>query len=104
VSSVSIQRYLAHAGKMPIRHLTEMDSGEIVAPGSPETLPGVHERRSAVDHFALAAESVTDAVQRLTAHKIPYPLTEVPSVGELHIFCRDPRGTGVELIFPLGNE
>ena len=73
----------------------------VVAPGSPNSLPDVRERRSAIDHVALAADDVNEAVRRLTDHGVPYTLTEVPAVGEIQIFCRDPSGNGVELIFSM---
>lgn len=88
-----------YAGDIPILHLTQMNSGETVPPGSSDSLPPVPERRSALDHIALAAEGVNDAVQRLTAHKVPFTMTEVPSAGTIQIFCRDPSGNGLELIF-----
>jgi hypothetical protein len=39
--------------------------------------------------------------QRLERHNVEYRLTEVPAVGEIQLFLRDPCGVGVELIFPL---
>ena len=90
-----------YAGQSPVLHLTQMNSGEVAAPGSPNSLPDVHERRSAIDHVALAADDIDEAVRRLNDHGVPYTLTEVPAVGEIQIFCRDPSGNGVELIFPM---
>jgi catechol 2,3-dioxygenase-like lactoylglutathione lyase family enzyme len=90
-----------YAGENPLVHLTEMHSGEVVAPGSPQTLPEVAERRNAMDHIALAATDLESAVQRLKANRVPFTLTKVPAVGEIQIFCRDPSGNGIELIFAL---
>ena len=90
-----------YAGQLPVLHLTQMNSGEVAAPGSPNSLPDVHKRYSAIDHIALAADDVDETVRRLTDHSVPYTLTEVPAVGEIQIFCRDPSGNGVELIFPM---
>jgi catechol 2,3-dioxygenase-like lactoylglutathione lyase family enzyme len=90
-----------YAGQLPVLHLTQMNSGEVAAPGSPNSLPDVRERRSAIDHVALAAADVNEAARRLTDHGVPYTLTKVPAVGEIQIFCRDPSGNGVELIFPM---
>jgi len=89
-----------YAAEIPLVHLTQMHSGEAVAPGAPQTLPDVPARYTAIDHVALAATDLEGAVQRLAANGIPYTLTEVPAVGEIQIFCRDPSGNGIELIFP----
>jgi catechol 2,3-dioxygenase-like lactoylglutathione lyase family enzyme len=91
-----------YAGESPLVHLTRMHSGEVVPPGSPQALPEVSERRAAMDHIALAATDLESAVQRLNANQVPFTLTEVPAVGEIQIFCRDPSGNGIELIFALG--
>jgi catechol-2,3-dioxygenase len=88
-----------YAGKNPLVHLTQMHSGEVGAPGSPQSLPDVAERRTAMDHIALAATDLESAVQRLNANRVPFTLTEVPAVGEIQVFCRDPSGNGIELIF-----
>jgi catechol 2,3-dioxygenase-like lactoylglutathione lyase family enzyme len=53
-----------YAGQLPVLHLTQMNSGEISAPGSPNSLPDVLERRSAIDHVALAADGVMDLTSR----------------------------------------
>jgi catechol 2,3-dioxygenase-like lactoylglutathione lyase family enzyme len=39
-----------YAGQLPVLHLTQMNSGEVAAPGSPNSLPDARERRSAIDH------------------------------------------------------
>jgi catechol 2,3-dioxygenase-like lactoylglutathione lyase family enzyme len=78
-----------------------MNSGELVAPGSPQSLPEVEARRSAIDHIALASEDLNGAVRRLASHGVPYTRTEVPAVGEIQLFFRDPSGNGIELIFPM---
>ncbi|MEJ0005952.1 MAG: VOC family protein [Steroidobacteraceae bacterium] len=90
-----------YAAKIPLVHLTQMHSGEVVAPGSPQTLPEVSARSTAIDHIALASTDLDRAIERLASHGVPYTLTEVPAVGEVQIFCRDPSGNGIELIFPM---
>lgn len=91
-----------YAVNTPLLHLTQMHSGEVVAPGSPQSLPEVQARYSAIDHIALASTDLDGALQRLTANGVAYTLTEVPAVGEIQVFCRDPSGNGIELIFPMG--
>ena len=90
-----------YAGETPLIHLTQMHSGEVVAPGSPESLPDVRERRSAIDHIALASEDLNGAERRLTSHGVSYTRTEVPASGEVQLFFRDPSGNGIELIFAM---
>lgn len=68
-----------YAGETPLIHLTQMHSGEVVAPGSPQSLPEVHARRSAIDHIALAAGDPNAAARRLTSHGVPYTRTEAPA-------------------------
>ena len=91
-----------YAGKIPLLHVTQIDSGEVVAPGSPRLLPEVEARRSAIDHIALASGDLDGAVRRLASHGVPYTRTEVPATGEIQLLFRDPSGNGIELIFPMG--
>jgi len=91
-----------YAGKTPLIHLTEMHSGEIVAPGSPASLPEVAARSSAIDHIALASDDLDGAERRLSRHGVAYTRTEVPATAEIQLLFRDPSGNGVELIFPMG--
>lgn len=65
-------------------------------------MPEVQARYSAIDHIALASTDLDGALQRLIANGVAYTLTEVPAVGEIQVFCRDPSGNGIELIFPMG--
>jgi catechol 2,3-dioxygenase-like lactoylglutathione lyase family enzyme len=89
-----------YAGSTAILHLTQMNSGETVAPGSPSALPEAREaRRSAFDHIALACTGLDDYLVRLDRHGIEYTRTEVPSRGQVQLFFRDPSGVAVELIF-----
>ncbi len=90
-----------YAAGVPLLHITQMQSGEVVSPDSPATLPAVRERRSAFDHIALACDDFEATVRRLDAHRVRYTLTQVPLTGETQLFCTDPGGVGVELIFPL---
>ena len=89
-----------YTGSTPILHLTQLNSGETVAPGSPSALPESLENRcSAFDHIALACTDLDDFLVRLNRLGIEYTRTEVPSIGEVQLFFRDPSGVGVELIF-----
>ena len=89
-----------YAGSIAIIHLTQMNSGETVAPGSPSALPESLEKRcSAFDHIALACTDLDDTLRRLNSHGVQYTRTEVPSIGEVQLFFRDPSGVAVELIF-----
>jgi catechol 2,3-dioxygenase-like lactoylglutathione lyase family enzyme len=88
-----------YAGATPILHLTQMHSGETVAPGSPTELPESRaDRRSAFDHIALACTEPDDYLARLERHGIEYTRTEVPLTGDTQLFFRDPSGVAVELI------
>jgi catechol 2,3-dioxygenase-like lactoylglutathione lyase family enzyme len=89
-----------YAGSNPILHLTQMNSGETVAPGSPGALPESRENRcSAFDHIALACSDLDESLARLIRHGIQYSRSEVPSIGQVQLFFRDPSGVAVELIF-----
>jgi catechol 2,3-dioxygenase-like lactoylglutathione lyase family enzyme len=56
-----------YAGDEPLLHLTQMNTGETVAPGAPTALPAVRERISALDHIALACENPGTARRRVRA-------------------------------------
>ncbi len=91
-----------YAGDEPILHLTQMNSGEIVAPGAPSDLPVlVADRRSALDHIALACDDLAAMRERLERHRVDFRLTEVSIAGEIQLFIRDPCGVAIELVFPL---
>lgn len=91
-----------YAGDRPLLHLTQMSSGETVSPGSPTSLPAaVCERFSALDHIAMACDDRAAMEERLRNHRVGYRITEVPETGEVQLLLRDPRGVGIELIFPL---
>lgn len=91
-----------YAGDQPVLHLTQTDSGEIVPPGTPDGLPAsVAERRSALDHIALACDGLAVMREHLDRHNVDYRVTEVPATEEVQLFLRDPSGIGIELIFPL---
>jgi catechol 2,3-dioxygenase-like lactoylglutathione lyase family enzyme len=89
-----------YAAETPLLHINQMQSGEAAAPDCPVTLPAVPDRRSAFDHIALACDDFDATVRRLDTHHIRYTLTEVPLTGQRQLFCTDPSGVGVELIFP----
>ena len=89
-----------YAGSTPILHLTHMNTGETAAPGSPNALPDSLETRcSAFDHIALACTDLDESLARLDRGGIRYTRTEVPAVGQVQLFFRDPSGVAVELIF-----
>jgi catechol 2,3-dioxygenase-like lactoylglutathione lyase family enzyme len=91
-----------YAGDRPVLHLTQMNSGEIVPPGAPSSLPAsARERRSALDHIALGCGDLDLMRERLERLQVEYRMTEVPETGEVQLFLRDPCGIGIELIFPL---
>ena len=90
-----------YADGVPLLHLTQMNSGEVVSPGAPEHLPTIAERFSSVDHIALAANNLQATLQRLRECNVLFTQAEVPAVGEVQLFFRDPSGNGIELIFKM---
>jgi hypothetical protein len=84
-------------------HLTEMNTGEVVAPGAPMSLPALSQRSSSVDHIALNCKSLDLMLTRLEQFQVPFTRTEVPAVNEIQLFLRDPTGNGIELIFAVEN-
>jgi catechol 2,3-dioxygenase-like lactoylglutathione lyase family enzyme len=91
-----------YAGSRPILHLTQMNTGETVAPGSPQGLPDSREQRcSAFDHIALECDDLDGSLARLHSHGIQYVRTEVPILCEVQLFFRDPSGVGIELIHTM---
>ena len=99
VVGLSVGTWL-YAGSTPILHLTQMNTGETAAPGSPNALPDSLETRcSAFDHIALACTDLDESLARLDRGGIRYTRTEVPAVGQVQLFFRDPSGVAVELIF-----
>lgn len=90
-----------YAGGQPVLHLTQMNSGELRPPGLSHPLPeSLDERRSALDHIALACDDLAVVRERLERHHVEYRTAAVPTTGEVQLFLRDPCGIGIELIFP----
>jgi len=52
-----------------------------------------------VDHFALRAEGLEDAVQRLNDAGVPYASHDIPGRAMRQIFIDDPDGVSIELNF-----
>jgi catechol 2,3-dioxygenase-like lactoylglutathione lyase family enzyme len=80
-----------YAGGDPLVHLTACDAGDARAAGEPAS--------GFFDHVAFNCEGLTAAVERLKRLGVPYELDEVPSLGQVQLFVRDPAGVGVELNF-----
>ncbi|MBV8856874.1 MAG: VOC family protein [Acidobacteria bacterium] len=80
-----------YAGPEPIVHLT--------ACGADDPRAGGGHGPSFFDHVAFNCSGLPSALERLRRSGVPYELAEVPSMGQVQIFLRDPAGVGVELNF-----
>jgi catechol 2,3-dioxygenase-like lactoylglutathione lyase family enzyme len=80
-----------YAGADPLVHLTACDEGDARAAGEPA--------QGFFDHVAFNCEGLSAAVERLNRLGVPFELDEVPSLGQVQLFVRDPAGVGVELNF-----
>lgn len=58
-------------------------------------------RPGMIDHFALRCDELRPIRAALEARGLPYDLLEVPQIGSLLLFVRDPNGIMVELNSPL---
>jgi catechol 2,3-dioxygenase-like lactoylglutathione lyase family enzyme len=75
--------YWLYAAGQPVLHLVE----------AAETSAGV----GAVDHISFCCGELDSVKVRLKERGIPYQITQVPVLGHLQLFFRDPLGLGVEL-------
>jgi catechol 2,3-dioxygenase-like lactoylglutathione lyase family enzyme len=80
-----------YAGDDPIVHLTVCEGGDARANG--ESGPNFF------DHIAFSCKGLSGVIERLNHLNIPYEVAEIPSLGQLQIFLRDPASVGVELNF-----
>ncbi len=81
-----------YAGGHPILHVGIARDGDgNVDSDSDNTLP--------LDHIALEAEGLADAVERLDGAGIEYRMLDVPGREMKQIFVRDPDGVTIELNF-----
>jgi catechol 2,3-dioxygenase-like lactoylglutathione lyase family enzyme len=80
-----------YAGKEPLVHLTACAAEDERAAGTAE--PGFF------DHIAFACKGLPEVIARLKHFEIHYEVDEVPALGQVQLFLRDPAGVGVELNF-----
>ena len=85
-----------YADGAPVVHLVEMTATE--------ALPGLSDRRSALDHVAFRCSGLQAALARLQQHGIAYTISKVPVSNETQVACKDPAGVGVELSFETAEE
>lgn len=80
-----------YAGAEPLVHLTacEADHARAGSAGAPGFF----------DHVAFSSSGLPGVLERLRRYGVPYELAEVPSLGQVQVFLRDPAGVGVELNF-----
>ena len=74
-----------YAGRHPLVHLVEGDSGQSAVAG-----PGI-------DHIAFRCADLDLCMARLRERGLEYRVTQVPTLGQRQIVLRDPLGTGVEI-------
>ena len=78
-----------YAGKQPLVHLVigkEEDALDTTT-------------RTTLDHIAFGSAGFEAMRASLDARGVAYVIREVPMLGQRQIFCRDPAGNGVELLF-----
>lgn len=80
-----------YAGDEPIVHLTACDEGDARAKAE----SGL----SFFDHIAFSCLGLSRVIERLKELNIPYEVAEIPSLGQIQLFVRDPARVGVELNF-----
>jgi len=78
-----------YAGKQPLVHLVI---------GKEEGLAEAT-TRTTLDHIAFGSTDFEAMRSSLEGCGVAYVVTEVPMLGQRQIFCRDPAGNGVELLF-----
>ena len=71
--------------------LVERSQGELNAGGD--------YGKAVIDHVAFRCSDSEGMAARLREHGIQYAVSEVPALGDLQFFFRDPLGNGVELSF-----
>jgi catechol 2,3-dioxygenase-like lactoylglutathione lyase family enzyme len=74
-----------------IVHLTAYDDAD--------ARMSVENGKSFLDHVAFSCEGLAGLLSRLKRLKVAYDVVELPSVGQIQVFVRDPAGVGVELNF-----
>jgi catechol 2,3-dioxygenase-like lactoylglutathione lyase family enzyme len=88
-----------YAGELPLLHLTQSEPALAFAAASSPAAGEDNQRRSSIDHIALAAEDLDQTLQHLTAHGIEFRRARVPGTGDVQLFLHDPVGNGIELVF-----
>lgn len=80
-----------YAGQEPIVHLTACDEADTRSNGEPVL--------SFFDHIAFSCKGLSGTIERLQQLNVSYRMSDVPSLGQVQLFIRDPAGVGVELNF-----
>ena len=78
-----------YAGMQPLVHLVIGEEGN-----TPDATT-----RTTLDHIGFDSAGFEAMRASLDACGIAYIIREVPMLGQRQIFCRDPAGNGVELLF-----
>src|SRR5687767_295529 len=81
--------YWLYANAAPIVHLVEMRPEE-----PPRARPG-----GAIDHVSLKCTNLDQTISHLRSRGVEFAMAEVPLLGDIQLFFKDPAGTGVELTF-----
>ncbi len=79
-----------YAGDTDVLHLS-------VRPGPADAAP---RDTGWLDHYAYLCSDLDATRRRLDAAGIPYAIDEVPMLGQVQLFLRDPAGVAIELNFP----
>ena len=80
-----------YAGHEPIVHLTASDADDARTNG--ESV------QCFFDHIAFSCKGLKGLIERLKHLDVPYEVVEIPELGQIQVFVRDPASVGVELNF-----
>ena len=80
-----------YARNEPIVHLTACDEDDARTNGE--------FGQKFFDHIAFSCKGLSGLIERLKNLNIPHDVIEIPSLGQMQVFVRDPAGVGVELNF-----
>jgi catechol 2,3-dioxygenase-like lactoylglutathione lyase family enzyme len=84
--------YWLYAGEHAVLHLVECDDDGNAAVG-----------RGVIDHVAFRCTDLESVIARLRGGGVEFSVTEVPVLGDVQLFFRDPLGVGIELtVAPRG--
>ena len=81
--------YWLYAGDSAVLHLSETGAGETRSAN----------QQSTFDHAAFTCENRLAVEAHLQQCGIAYSRAEVPGIGQIQLFFKDPAGNGVELNF-----